>query len=85
MMFSTVLAAILRDAAKPPLLRMTVEIASQALRDDVEHVAWVADPGIHVFAELKQGSHNDFFACVCVGSGDRHIRQQIRTVRERTG
>jgi hypothetical protein len=51
--------------------------------DDVEHV--VAGPGIHVFAELEQGSHNDFFACVCVGSGRRHIWQQIRTIRERTG
>jgi hypothetical protein len=32
MEFNAVRAAILRDAAKTPLLRMTSEIASQALR-----------------------------------------------------
>jgi hypothetical protein len=32
MVFSVVLAAILRDAAKTPLLRMTSEIASRPLR-----------------------------------------------------
>jgi hypothetical protein len=42
MVFSVVLAAILRDAAKTPLLRMTSEIASQL-------VAWVEPFETHRF------------------------------------
>src|ERR1700749_1951653 len=57
MVFSVVLAAILRDAAKTPLLRMTSEIASRPLRmrpqwQSLNHHLPHHPPAIHLVCQL---------------------------------